>query len=303
MLTLKELIDQLLSVRKLPSLSPVVLMLEQSLDQEEPDIQKISQIMGDDPSITSMVLKLANSVIYGGRRTIATVQDAIVRLGLKEIRKMVFDLSVVKFLLERPGGLIDPINFWEHSIGVAYCMEVIEEMTHTVTADGSQAHVVGLLHDIGRWISATYLPEIYQKVASGETIKKDIIYMERDVIGLDHAQIGAAILERWGLPLNIVHCVRFHHEPEFSLRQEHKMVHLTFLADNICRNNRIGDVGEGITANLKEKDWECIDLSGEKEAFILEELKLRLKYSEVLLSIGGLENKIQSSSNHNGTGK
>ena len=81
MLTLKELIDQLLSVRKLPSLSPVVLMLEQSLDQEEPDIQKISQIMSDDPSITSMVLKLANSVIYGGRRTIATVQDAIVRLG------------------------------------------------------------------------------------------------------------------------------------------------------------------------------------------------------------------------------
>ena len=71
MLTLSELIDQLLNVRKLPTISNVALILEQSLSQEEPEVQHVSSIISDDPAITSMVLKLANSATYGARRGMA----------------------------------------------------------------------------------------------------------------------------------------------------------------------------------------------------------------------------------------
>ncbi|HUU26341.1 MAG TPA: HDOD domain-containing protein [archaeon] len=289
MVILDELINQLLSVKKLPTLSPVAVMLEQSLSQEEPDLQRVSRIISDDPSVTSMVLKSANSVIYGARRTFSTVQEAIVRLGFKEIRKMIFDLSIVKFLIDKTDGLLDPLSFWEHSIGVAHCMEIINEMTLVLTKDGHKIHVVGLLHDIGRWVLANYMPENYQRITHDVAVKKDIIVLERKRIGLDHAQIGAALLERWGLPMRIVHCVRYHHQPEFSPDEESKITYLMYLADNICRNAKIGNVGEGLFYGFKESSWEHLGLFSEKQEHIVEQVRERIKESALFLSIGGLE--------------
>lgn len=291
MLDINLLIEQLLKVRKLPTLSSVALMLEQSLNQEQPDVQRISAIISDDPPVTSMVLKLANSVVYGARRTIGTVQDAVVRLGFQEIRKMVMSLSLIQFLSTRSVGQVDPIMFWHHCIGVGVCTEVINEITGVIPENGPQAHVVGLLHDIGRWVSATYMPEVHQHIPSDEDPPpppNKIITMERNRIGLDHTQIGAALLERWGLPLKIVHCVRFHHEPDVSPRQQRKITQLVHLADSICGKVGIGDVGEGLGAEIRESAWTELGLSPDILPEIIELLNERTKHSDVLLSIGGL---------------
>ena len=97
MYTVKELIDILINVRKLPTLSPIALMLMHSLNEEEPDVHRISSIISEDPPTTGMILKLANSAMYGARRTISSVQDAVVRLGFDEIRKLVIDITMVKY--------------------------------------------------------------------------------------------------------------------------------------------------------------------------------------------------------------
>ena len=145
---LNELIEQLLKVRKLPTLSSVALMLEHKLNEEQPDVQQVSSIIGDDPPITSMVLKLANSVVYGARRTIGTVQEAVVRLGFQEIRKMVMSLSLIQLLAARRVSLIDPVSFWRHSIGVAVCTEVINEITDVIPESGPQAPMQAQLREM-----------------------------------------------------------------------------------------------------------------------------------------------------------
>ena len=297
MLDLNQLIEQLLKVRKLPTLSSVALMLESSLNEEQPDVQRISSIISDDPAVTSMILKLANSVVFGARRTIGTVQDAVVRLGFQEIRKMVMSLALIQFLSGRLSGKIDPVSFWKHSISVGACTEVINEITGVIPENGPQAHVVGLLHDIGRWISATYMPEVHQHIpgdSENPPRPNYILTLERNRIGLDHTQIGAALLERWGLPLKIVHCIRFHHEPDVSPRQQRKITQLVHLADCICCNARIGDVGEGLGSEIKETAWSCLGLGPELLPEIVETLMERTKHSDVLLSIGGMGNCGQS---------
>lgn len=297
MLDLNQLIEQLLKVRKLPTLSSVALMLESSLNEEQPDVQRISSIISDDPAVTSMILKLANSVVFGARRTIGTVQDAVVRLGFQEIRKMVMSLALIQFLSGRLTGKVDPVNFWKHSISVGVCTEVINEITGVIPENGPQAHVVGLLHDIGRWVSATYMPEVHQHIpgdSENPPRPNYILTLERNRIGLDHTQIGAALLERWGLPLKIVHCVRFHHEPDVSPRQQRKITQLVHLADCICCTARIGDVGEGLGSEIKETTWSSLGLDPELLPEILETLTERTKHSDVLLSIGGMGNGGQS---------
>ncbi|MFH1069685.1 MAG: HDOD domain-containing protein [Candidatus Glassbacteria bacterium] len=291
MYTIQELIELLISIRKLPTLSPVVIMLEKSLNVDEPDVSALSNIIADDPPTTSMILKLANSVIYGGRRTIATVNEAVVRLGFKELRKMVIDVSMVKFVAAMPTGLLDPINYWKHSIGVAICMEEIQNRFGVMDENGPQAHVVGLLHDIGRLITATYMPEIHQNVPEGATglgKDEDIITIERERIGLDHAQIGAAVLERWGLPLQIVNCVRFHHEPEVCPKEQRKVTCLLYLSDCICRKAGIGDTGESYRESVEDRIWQTVGVPCEKGREIVPTVTEKVKMSEVLLSIGGL---------------
>lgn len=290
MLTLSELIDQLLNVRKLPTISNVALILEQSLSQEEPEIQHVSSIISDDPAITSMVLKLANSATYGARRTISSVQEAVMRLGFQEIRKMVVALALVEYMSDKQFDILDPLEFFRHSIGVSTGMEVINSMSGIVQENSNQLYVIGLLHDLGRWVSANYMTEVHQHILPEDNpgdVNQDIIELERKNIGLDHAQIGAALLECWGLPLPIVQGVRFHHEPHAAPKAQRTMTRLIYLVDNICLMNRIGDSGEGSARNIKESNWKQVGLSSDTEEQILQEIKLKLEQSEVILSIGG----------------
>jgi putative nucleotidyltransferase with HDIG domain len=293
MYTLKEIIEQLINVRRLPTLNPVVVMVEKALNAEEPDVQSLSRVISDDPSLTSMLLKVANSALYGARREITTVQEAVVRLGFTEVRKLVVDISMVNYVADMPKGMLNPIKYWEHSIGVAICMEQIQLMTKVMAKNGPQSHVVGLLHDIGRLISSTYLNEAYESLPDnpGELGSDwDIIEMERDRLGLDHAQIGAAVLDRWGLPNKIVDCVRYHHEPEVCPAEQRKQTYLLSLSDSICRGMQIGGSSEGYVKEVPEKLWNNLGLDSE----ILEELQQRItdqiQKSQVLLNISGMQN-------------
>jgi len=292
MYTLKELIDQLLNIKKLPTLPPVIFILEKSLNVEEPDVQLVSRIIADDPPLTSVLLKLANSVMYTARRKTTTVQEAVVRLGFKEIRKLIFDVSMVRYVSAMPKGLIDPLKFWEHSIGVAYCMEEIQLKTGVLAHNGSEAHVVGLLHDLGRLISATYMPEVHQNLPDNEESEdmlNSILDLETERIGIDHTQIAAAVLERWGLPLEIVNCVRFHHQPDVSPKLQRTDIYLLNLADSICRIGRIGDSGEGRLKEIKQSVWDNLRLESTLTKEILAQVRDKIKNSGVLSSIGGFK--------------
>ena len=292
MYTLKELIDQLLNIKKLPTLPPVIFILEKSLNVKEPDVHRVSRIISDDPPLTSALLKLANSVMYTARRKTTTVQEAIVRLGFKEIRKLVFDVGMVRYVSALPKGLIDPQKFWEHSIGVAFCMEEIQLRTGIRDHDGSSAHVVGLLHDLGRLISATYLPDVHQNLPDNEQSedpRKSILDLEAQRIGIDHTQIAAAVLERWGLPLEIVNCVRFHHQPDVAPKIQRKDIYLLHLADSICRIGRVGDSGEGRLKEIKQAVWDTLGLESARTEEILVQVREKIKNSGVLSSIIGIK--------------
>jgi putative nucleotidyltransferase with HDIG domain len=291
MYTLKELIDILINVKKLSTLSPIALMLMHSLNEEEPDVHRISRIISDDPPTAGMILKLANSAMYGGRRTISTVQDSIVRLGFQELRKLVIDITMVKYLSAMPESVLDPVGYWKHSIGVAFCMEEIQDTTNLLEKDGPLCHVVGLLHDIGRLITATHMPEVHQQFSEdSEEINspETVIVWEKEVIGLDHTQIGAAVLEHWDLPMEIVNGVRYHHQPDISPKPQRKASYLACLADCICRKLKLGSAGEGLIEEIEESLWKELGVSSGIAGGVIERVQEKVGKSEVLLSIGGL---------------
>ena len=288
--TPQELMNLLLNLKNLPSFSQVAMMLIQTLNEDEPDTNKINKIIMDDPSIASSVLKLANSAMYGGLRTIDTIQDALVRIGLKQTRRLAIFFAMINYLKKMPVSHFRTVEFWEHSIGVAICTEEIQKASGIFNCKESYAHVIGLLHDIGRLITASYLPEVHQHFDDDspeiDTSGK-VTFWEREVIGLDHAQIGAEVLEHWRLPQPIVNCVRFHHEPGNCPKEQQEMAYLLHLSDCICRKIGIGDVGEGPVGKIEGYLWKVVGISSDMEQKIVESVQKQVKESEVSLIIAG----------------
>lgn len=211
----EKLVVMLSVVDDLPTLPQIVFELERAMQDETSGASDVAFIMEEDVSLTANVLKLANSAYYGTRGTIGSVQEAIARLGFREVGRLVTTLSVVQ-LFSGNGGTFDYSFFWKHSLMVGFSARVIAEMsaaTNPFTEE--EAFVAGLVHDLGVLLMNQYFQEEFLQVeaalAGGEMRRHEA---EMSVLGLDHGEAGAYLLEQWSLSENVSEAVRWHHQAE-----------------------------------------------------------------------------------------
>jgi len=202
-------------IRSIPALPAASSAVAELLRDPEVEIDDVVRAIEFDQSLTSNVLRLANSAYFAGPRTIGSVRDAVVRLGMNRIFQLVIMTAITPMVREEVHGYdLAPGKLLEHSIAVAVGAEelALELKLHpplyTFTA--------GLLHDIGKVVLGTFLEadaESILALAYGENVSFE--EAEQDVLGINHAEAGAVLLDTWNLPSGIVDVVRFHHAPDF----------------------------------------------------------------------------------------
>jgi putative nucleotidyltransferase with HDIG domain len=245
--------DEILSqVTTVPSLPAVVCRLQEFLDDPEVNFDQLSRVIECDPGLTANVLQLANSAYFGWQGGIGSVRDAISRLGTKRIFQMVLCMSVAP-LVRKPvrGYDLEAGQLWEHSVAVAICAEKIAAGRRPTCQPHS--FTGGLLHDVGKLLLGTFV-----EVDDGpikELVELDHLTFneaERMVLGVDHAEVGAHLLERWNLPSEVVAVARWHHEPGRVDDSLQSMVDLVHVADVICLNCGWGLGSDGMQYRLDE---------------------------------------------------
>ena len=171
-----------------------------------------------DPGLTGNLLRLANSAFYGFPGEIGSVRLAVTRLGWNRVFQLVVASSVSGMLVEGvPGYGLEPGELWRHSLGVSVASEVLADDLETPVPD--EAFTAALLHDVGklavgRAVNAN-LPEIRTAVAQG----RSFVEAEKEILGIDHAEAGAMVLEKWQFPGTIIEAVRWHHDPDTAPEQ------------------------------------------------------------------------------------
>ena len=213
-MTAQEFVSQ---IKDLPSLSPVVVKLIGMLNNLDTANDAVVQIVRHDPTLTARLLSLCNSAKRAGRRTIASVDEAVFRLGRGEIMKAVIELGVGQ-TLQRPldGYAVEGMMLWRHSLATAMMAEALAEQAPSPQPEAASAFTAGLLHDIGKVVLNQVLtPEVQadvrQRIQAGDC---SWVEAERAVIGVDHAAVGAQLLDHWELPASLVEAVAHHHEPD-----------------------------------------------------------------------------------------
>lgn len=253
----KEIIARLELCPSLPSLSSINKALQGLLFAEQRFSAQISEIVRRDPSLTSRLLRLVNSVYYGLTTPVNSIEEAVFYLGIRQIRQLTTVTPIIEDFQKLSGKCNFPWReFWQHCIGTAILTREIYSSVES-PADESD-YVAGLVHDVGKIVMAFSFPdhfgEIHRQAAPGEL---DLIELENHVLGMDHAELGALYLERHHLPELMVKSARFHHQPE-KAENFAPIVASVQIADLLMRNAKIGYSGNIVEVTRED----CMAASG-----------------------------------------
>ncbi|HIJ78353.1 MAG: HDOD domain-containing protein [Desulfobulbaceae bacterium] len=194
-------------------------------------IPKLAEKIEQDPGLTANMLQMANSAYFGHIKKITSIRDIIVRLGLETV-KIIAITSASVGLLNTPqkGYALGRGELWHHSYGVATLANIIGR--YAKVRDNAAIYTAALLHDVGKIILDRPLQlESYNR--DNQNPPLTMIERERNLLHTDHAEVGMALLEKWGLPESICVPVGLHHDMSQprAKRLGVKIVHLAdFLA-------------------------------------------------------------------------
>ena len=252
------------SLEKVPNAPGTYLSLISKLNDPDTSLKEIAEIISNDVGVTAKLLQLVNSAYFGFSRKIKNLEEAVSYLGIETIKMLV--LSIDFFSQYDSENLmwfsIDEIN--EHSLQVAFVAQQICHKISSVPDDAEIALTGGLLHDIGKIVLATNLPEKYAQVfQEHQSTGKPFWEIERRVIGVNHSRIGGYLLGIWGLPNEIVDVAGFHHEPLESDTPQSKSLAAVHLANGLV--NCFNQNEENLFDYLNEEYLESVGLNEQLE--------------------------------------
>lgn len=226
-------------VKDLPPVSHAALKLISLLDKPAVDNDEIVQVLTYDNVLTAKLLRACNSPAYGLQESVSSVEQAVFLLGHKQILHIVMTLAFGSVMTVSSVTYTMEMNeLWEHSLVSAVASEIVRDQVPELGARANVAFTASLLHDIGKLIMALTLTKEQISEIRDCMERKQIsgTQAEKEVLGLDHGEVGAALLQSWRLPENIVEAVANHHRP--VLEPAPRLSALVHLANGVAHYAR-----------------------------------------------------------------
>jgi len=262
-------------LQSIPTLPTVALRVMEITANPKSSANDLMDIISPDVSLTSKILKIANSPFYGLTREISSLQHAVTVLGFKEIRNLV--ISTVAFDSFKNLGKnnkFDINKFWRHSF---YCAIAAKTIAVDMKIESSELFVAGLVHDIGKLAMYITFPGEFMmqaEIMNPLKIKYTAFEAEKDVFGMTHDEVGMKLLKKWMFPESLLTAVGYHHRPQEADKKSNfpMIVHVADILTHVYEMQDEAEEGEPFEADLFYGDaiklsktfgmeWDVSDLS------------------------------------------
>ncbi len=204
-----EFKDLLASQAALPSIPRVIALLLSELGKDEPDLKKVSQLVGTDPTLTMRLLQIANSAQFQLSKKIGSVSEALALLGTNQLRDTAMAAAVAGAFRNVPG--IDLRQFWRYSLDVA---KLSRMLAGVVRLPQPIAFTAGLIHAVGELVMCVGLTNELRAIdPDAPPLGLKRAKAERKLLGYCYADVGAAFAQSWQFPQAIVDALGHQHAP------------------------------------------------------------------------------------------
>ena len=227
---------------ELEPFSPVVarLLSTFSTDPDNVSMSGIGDLLEKDTVLSGKVLAVANSAYYGRGTEVVSVHRAVARLGLNKVRNLILALSINRVWKNaKTPPFWSMLRFNLHSLATAVAGDLLAMRMPTEYGEG--AFIAGLFHDLGRLVIAVMLQSEYEAICNGQRGQCRVTEQERLLLGFDHSELSADIVQHWNLPAEIKTAVQFHEHPDLDE---------TYVPDGRFRLSKIVHVADKYTACL-----------------------------------------------------
>lgn len=259
---------------RLASLPPVFHRIQIELDSPDGSVTTLSQLIASDPALTAMLLKVANSALFGFAHRIDTISRAVTVLGLQQVRELSIAILVTRTFTSLPSRHGDPERFWRGSVLRAVACRAA---FHVVSGQRQErGFVTGLLAHLGHMVMYLSVPEL-AIAAANEAARGEIplIEAERRIVGCDHAEVGGCLADAWGLPTAIGIAIASQYRPSLA-GPDVRDAWMLYLANHVVEAEEQQLASDEIVARLDPEVWTRTGLHPEHFTAIREEAELNL---------------------------
>lgn len=266
--------EKIENVTALPTIPKVLNKLLAVIENPRVSLNEISNFIAGDPALTTKVLRMVNSPVYGFPGRISSVNQAVILLGLTVVKGLLLGVSVFDLMQKTMTGL------WEHSIGCAIFSRIIAiKKGHR---DPDELSVDGLLHDIGKVFLVLQFPDEYQQALAESRRDSLTIYSsEKNRFNTTHSSVGSLMARKWRFPASLIDVIEYHHKPQLTKNTplESSIVHL---ADILVRSRGYGFPGDDFVMPVEQAAWDVLGFDEADLAEIFKEAEESLGMTEDL---------------------
>ncbi|TVS01330.1 MAG: HDOD domain-containing protein [Phycisphaerales bacterium] len=234
---------------ELRAMSPTVTQILKLTSNPRVSADSVVKTIKLDHAVALKIMKLANSSVFARGEPVSSVQRAVTRLGMEQVRQVVMNIGVMESFANAalPEGMTLP-GFWQHAMAVG--LIAAEIAAENKAFDAETAFTLGLLHDVGRLVLAEQLPEKYAEVAGvAQRSGLSLHEVEKRMLLDDHAEVMERLLRTWGMPRDLAEPIVLHHASMGTIRRQSpsRMVESATLAlaDRLASAMLLGHSGSG----------------------------------------------------------
>jgi putative nucleotidyltransferase with HDIG domain len=247
-----DIVELICGLERLPTVPAVYAELVESLSDPETDLVTMSEIISRDAATGAKVLQLANSAFFGLRGEVSSILEAVTFLGVETVRYLVLMVGVCEQFrsVRFQPGFIE--NVWSHSVETAKICRILAETENASLTMSEEAFVAGLLHDLGKLVLAENRTAEYLRIVEqAHEERRPLWQVEREVLKATHGQIGAYLLDLWGLPENVTRAVELHDDPSAEKTPALGALAIVHVANYLEHDISVGAEAAGCDLNLE----------------------------------------------------
>lgn len=260
------------AVKGLPSLPPVVSRILEETEKEDVSAMQIERLLSSDQALVAKVLRIVNSSYYGLAGQVRSISQAIVILGMQQVRNLVIGISAMGLIeVKNPADAMELQKLWEESFGTAVGSRAIGKLKGMGEVQLELLFVGGLLAQIGKLFLVAHFPDKLRQAKEIAHMKDgNLLEAEKLLLGLNQKDIGGMLADQWKLPADLTTLIRSEEPPSDPVLERNFYAIQAAAEVAACESPEL-------TLNIDSKYRDWVSIEPEEWEWLKREMQMRVK--------------------------